>query len=379
MHQGAGLTGADGVRDLGAAQGGGQGEIAAGQGLADAHDVRADAGVVGGEQFTGATEPGGDLVEDQQHVVPIAGGAQVAQVPRVVEAHATGRLPPPVRRPPRPARRRGRPAAPRRRGVVGVVVARHLRGENLAGQDVGPQRVHAAVGVADAHRHEGVAVVAAPPGHQPVLARHAAGPPVLQRHFRGHLHRHRAGVGEKHGVQPGGGDLHQQLRQPGGGFVGEAAEHHVVHGGQLRRHRRVQHRVAVAVDRRPPRTHPVQHLDRPASRLSVSQAPRAATATTGGTASAPIVLYGCHRWAASIALICSGLNLGVAWGVAMATEIERSAPDWITPRADAKAPASAPKEVLLCLLADSHPPRAQRHQSVTVRQNSPLYSGRPIR
>src|ERR1700738_4676268 len=48
------------------------------------------------------------------------------------------------------------------------------------------------------------------------------------------------------------------------------------------------------------------------SRISVSRAPRAPTATTGGTASAPIVLYGCHKCAASIALICSGVSPGVA-------------------------------------------------------------------
>src|SRR5690348_15009075 len=47
------------------------------------------------------------------------------------------------------------------------------------------------------------------------------------------------------------------------------------------------------------------------SRTSVSQTPWAPTATTGGIASAPIVLYGCQRCAASIALICSGVSPGV--------------------------------------------------------------------
>src|SRR5437588_5199112 len=46
--------------------------------------------------------------------------------------------------------------------------------------------------------------------------------------------------------------------------------------------------------------------------ISVSHAPRAPTATTGGAASAPIVLYGCHTWAASIELICAGVSPGLA-------------------------------------------------------------------
>ena len=49
-------------------------------------------GVVGGEQLAGAAEAGGDLVEDQQHVVAVADVAQVGQVPRVVEPHAARAL-----------------------------------------------------------------------------------------------------------------------------------------------------------------------------------------------------------------------------------------------------------------------------------------------
>ena len=39
------------------------------------------------------------------------------------------------------------------------------------------------------------------------------------------------------------------------------------------------------------------------SSITVSEVPRAATATTGGNASAPIRLYGCQTCAASMALI----------------------------------------------------------------------------
>ena len=80
------------MRDVGGAQGGGQAEISAGQRLADADDVRADAGVVCGEQLAGAAEPGRDLVENQQHLVTTADVTQVAQIAGIVEAHAAGAL-----------------------------------------------------------------------------------------------------------------------------------------------------------------------------------------------------------------------------------------------------------------------------------------------
>ncbi len=71
---------------------GGHRQIAAGQRLADAHHVRRDPGVLRGEQPAGAAEAGGDLVEDQQHVVLVARLAQHPQVAGGVEAHAARAL-----------------------------------------------------------------------------------------------------------------------------------------------------------------------------------------------------------------------------------------------------------------------------------------------
>ena len=45
-------------------------QVAAGQRLAEAQDVRRDARVLAGEEPPGAAEAGGDLVGDQEHVVP---------------------------------------------------------------------------------------------------------------------------------------------------------------------------------------------------------------------------------------------------------------------------------------------------------------------
>ncbi|SKU11883.1 Uncharacterised protein [Mycobacteroides abscessus subsp. abscessus] len=48
--------------------------------------------MVGGEQLAGTPEPGGDLVEDQQHTMPVADGAQLCEIPRIVKSHPTGAL-----------------------------------------------------------------------------------------------------------------------------------------------------------------------------------------------------------------------------------------------------------------------------------------------
>ena len=70
----------------------GHAEIAAGERLAEAEDVRRHAGVLAGEQPPGAPEARGDLVGDQQHVVPTAELRDGAQVIRRVEPHAARAL-----------------------------------------------------------------------------------------------------------------------------------------------------------------------------------------------------------------------------------------------------------------------------------------------
>ena len=129
-----------------------------------------------------------------------------------------------------------------------------------AGSTSRPQLVHAALRVADAHRVERVAVVAAPPGRQPALRR----APAARWYCSAHLHRHldadRAGVGRGRRARAVRGQLDEGPREPHRRLVGEPAEHHVAHPGQLVGHRRVQRRVAIAVDGRPPRRHAVDQL-----------------------------------------------------------------------------------------------------------------------
>ena len=158
------------MRDVGGAQRRGQAEVSAGECFADAHDVGADASVVGGEQLAGPAESGGDLIEHEQHVVPPADLPQVGQIARIVEAHPACAL---YHRLDDDGRQFVGVIGQlrlERRHVGGVVVARNLRREHLPGQDIRPQREHAAVRIADAHRGERVAVIAAAPGHQPVLS-----------------------------------------------------------------------------------------------------------------------------------------------------------------------------------------------------------------
>ena len=118
----------------------------------------------------------------------------------------------PARRSPRRARRRAaRPCRPARRRTPRSNVGRRRHSAKIwRGQHPGPQRVHAADRVADAHRVERVAVVAAAPGRQPLPARAAEGPLRLQRHLDRHLDPDRAGVAEEDVLQPGRGDLDQR-------------------------------------------------------------------------------------------------------------------------------------------------------------------------
>ena len=216
--------------------------------------------MIGSEQLPRAAEPGGDLVEDQQHLVSQRDLAQHVQVAGVVETHPAGTLHD------RFNDHCGQLVSVLGHGVsellhVGVVqVHRWWWDEHLPGQDVCPHRVHPAVGIAHAHCPEGVTVIATAPGEHSALAGAAQRTPVLQGHLDRHLHRHRAGVGEEHVAQWSWSDLHQAAGQPDRGLVGQPSEHHVAHPRELVARRGIEHRVGVAVNRRPPRRHAIHQL-----------------------------------------------------------------------------------------------------------------------
>ena len=78
--------------DAGRGEGRREAQVATGEGLAETHDVRFDAGVLRREQPPAPAEAGGDLVEDQQHVVALAQCLDVGEVFRRVEPHPPGAL-----------------------------------------------------------------------------------------------------------------------------------------------------------------------------------------------------------------------------------------------------------------------------------------------
>ncbi len=75
-----------------------------------------------------------------------------------------------------------------------------------------------------------------------------------------HFDRDRSGIGEKDVFQSRRGHCYQPLRKLDRWSVREPAEHHVRHPADLVLDRGVEHGVAVAPNRRPPRGHGVDQL-----------------------------------------------------------------------------------------------------------------------
>src|SRR5205085_11632792 len=112
--------------------------------------------------------------------------------------------------------------------------------------------VHAGDGIADGHGTEGVTVIATARREQADLSVHALCLPVLQGGFDRDLDRDRAGVTEEDSVQPRRRDVDKAFGEAYGGFVREAAEHHVRHLSELVTHRGVETRMTISVQSRPP-------------------------------------------------------------------------------------------------------------------------------
>ena len=264
MHEDPRVAGRDAMGHALVGDGRGQGEIAAGHGLADGHDVGTDPGLVAGEQGPGASEAGGDLVGDQQDVVTVAQGPDLPQVVRRVETHPPGPLDDGLE----DHRRQFVAMACDQVGEFGDVVglaglaeaAGRGRGKDLLRQGRGPQAVHPGIRVADGHGVEGVPVVAAADGHEAVTLGTPPGLPVLDGHLDGHLHRDRPRVAQEAVAQRFRGQVHQVPDQARGRFMGQAPEHHVGHGVELLKHGLIQDRVVVAMDGAPPGGHAVDQL-----------------------------------------------------------------------------------------------------------------------
>ena len=253
---------AGGVGELVAREHRGQAQHAAGQGLADAHQVRRDARALAGELRAGAAEAGGDLVGDQRHAALGAGGRGMREEGRLVDVEAAGAL-----------QHRLEDHAGQFRAVrveVGVEAVaggaqfgraaadrRRPRREMLLRQQGAEARMQGVVRIADRHRGEGVAVVAAAQRQEAAALGAAVGLGELQRDLQRHLDRHRAGIAEEHPSEPPARERRQPRRQPRRRLVGQAAEHDVRQRVGLGVQRGDQFRRPVAVHRAPPGGHAV--------------------------------------------------------------------------------------------------------------------------
>ena len=141
-----------------------------------------------------------------------------------------------------------------------LVAAARALGKIVVRQHAMEEIVHAVYGVTHRHRGEGVAVVTAADGEQAAFFGPAECEPVLQRQFDRDLHGHGTRVAEKDALEITRRQLHQPLAERDGGFVGEAAEHHVRHAFELAAHCGLDVRVPVAMDAGPPGRHAVDQL-----------------------------------------------------------------------------------------------------------------------
>ena len=181
-------------------------QVAAGQSLRQAQEVRADARLLAGEERAGAAEADRDLVRDQQHAVAVAGLAQEREVHGVVHAHRARAL---HQRLDDDGGDLVRVLGQRRFHVrehapaVRLPALARLAPVAVGGghrDDVHQQRlVHLLVelDVADGERAERLAVVAVRERDEAALLRPAEVVPVVEAHLDRDLDRGRAVVGEE--------------------------------------------------------------------------------------------------------------------------------------------------------------------------------------
>ena len=217
-------------------QAGGQRQVAAGQGLGQTEEVRADAGLFTGEHGAGAAETDGDFVMDQVHAIAVAGFAQQLEVHRVVHAHAAGTL---DQRLDNHCRDRvvilgqgllhggehgARVFFPAHAfGAQVAIRAWYLDGVEQQGfVGFGEQR-H----VAHRHRGHGFAVVAVGQGHEALLVRLTAVEPVVKAHLQRHFDAGGPVIGVETPCQAFRRHLHQALGQFDHGLMAETGEDHV--------------------------------------------------------------------------------------------------------------------------------------------------------
>ena len=225
-----------------------------------------DAGVLAREQRARAPEAGRDLVEHQQQAVLVAQRAQQRHARGRVKAHAAralhdrlddhrGQLVG-VARDELAARRAAQRSSSARVEAVGRALGEHVLGEHA-----GEQAVHAADRVAHAPSRRRCRRGSRRARSAGACARRCPRARWYCRHILIATSTETEPESAKNTrSRPAGASSTQALGQAHRRLVREPAEHHVRHALELLAHRRVERRVAVAVDRAPPRGHPVDQL-----------------------------------------------------------------------------------------------------------------------
>ena len=219
--------------DTVARRGGGHGQVAAGEPLAEREQVGAQPALLRGEQRAGAPEPGGHLVGDQQHVVAPAGVDQRPVRTRIGDQH------------PRRPLHEGFDHDRRQRGTVlvdqgggagegirGVVAGRpdHVEAQRV-------EQVGAEAASTQGQRPDGVTVVGVTEGQVTGAAGDAEVGPVLEGDLERLLHRRGAVRGE------------QQVRPVDGHHAGQRLGELDDHAVAVAEQRRMGHPVELAAQR----------------------------------------------------------------------------------------------------------------------------------
>src|SRR5262249_56373612 len=129
-----------------------------------------DAGCFAGEEASGSSEAGENLIEDQQQLVAIRGRAQPLQHQGAMEAHAAGAL---HQRLYNDAREfLGVTLESARKDRSALLTLRQLD-DVMLGQQAMEARIHALLGIAHRHRPGRIAMVAALEGEEFLALAHA--------------------------------------------------------------------------------------------------------------------------------------------------------------------------------------------------------------
>ena len=255
----------EGLVDRVGREDGGQRQGTAGQPLREADEIGRDPRLLVGKQAAGAAKAGGNLIDDQVHLVAVAQDAGLAQVGRVVHHHAGGAL---DQRLHDQGRSLGvvllEPALQRcgcTQGGVGGRLARQgiaRIGAGHGGRQAGERRIRVAenLHIGDRQGAHGFTVVTAGQSHEAVFVGLTHIAPVMGAH----LQRDFGGAGAiaaVAGVAQAGqcgqafGQLHHRR-------MGAASQHHVVELFHLIGHCSTDVRVAVPEQIDPPGADAVQ-------------------------------------------------------------------------------------------------------------------------